>query len=117
MFSIDIDRDRRDDPRVSVTRACKVYDPRSRRFIPGTTCNASSGGLMLRLQRELELDAGARIFVAIARRNRDGFLRAADMVAATVVRTLATSTGETMVAIRFQEPADELSLPVAAKAA
>jgi hypothetical protein len=39
------------------------------------------------------------------------------MVAATVVRTLRMSTGETTVAIRFEEPADELSLPVVAKAA
>ena len=113
MYSIDIDHDRREDPRVPVTRACKVYDPRSRRFVAGHTCNASSAGLLVRLDRELELESGARIFVAVAHRKRDGFLRAADMIAATVVRTLEMSSGETMIAIRFQEPADELRLPVA----
>jgi hypothetical protein len=108
-----IDEERREDPRITIRRPCKVYDPRSRKYVAGTTCNVSAGGMLLRLDRRIALEAGDRVFLAISHRRRDGFLSRGDMVEVSVARALAITTGETVLAVHFPAPADDVGLPLA----
>ena len=55
---------------------------------------------------------GDRVFVAASRRRRDGFLSSDDMAEVSVIRSLAMTAGETVLAVRFLAPADDLGLPL-----
>lgn len=109
---IAVDEDRRENPRLALTRACKVMEPRSGKYIGGTTCNVGAGGVLLRLDRRLDLEAGDLLYVGITRKPRQGLLRSRDLFEAVVVRSLAVTTGETAVAVRFRDPTADLHLPV-----
>ena len=108
-----IAEERREDARITIRRPCKVYDPRSRKYVAGTTCNVSAGGMLLRLDRRIELDEGDRVFLAVSHRRRDGFMSSRDLVEVSVTRALAMTTGETVLAVRFPAPADDVGLPLA----
>ncbi|UCD74252.1 MAG: PilZ domain-containing protein, partial [Phycisphaerales bacterium] len=79
---INIEQDRRESPRTAVKRPCKVYDPQARKYLAGTTCDVSSGGLLLRLDRPLGLGPGDRVSVGVAQTRRQMLLRTRDMVEA-----------------------------------
>ena len=83
------DHERREHPRVAAERACKVYDPRSRRYTAGHTIDLSRGGLRLVLQRSLPVDAGDTLYVAVATPHQPTLLTRSDFATAHVVRTVA----------------------------
>lgn len=105
--------ERRKHARVAADRACKVYDPRSRRYTAGRTIDLSRGGLRLRLDRELPVGPGKDLYVALAHRSHPGILNRTEFSTARVV-WVSDSGIEVAVAM------SDLSLenePVAARAA
>ena len=109
---LDIDHDRRAEPRVSLTRPCKVFDARSRKYVVGTTCNVSPDGMLMRLSRPLGAEHGDLLYVAVAQKRQCALLRSGDMLEARVVRTVPIGSGESAVAVVFSDPAQETNLPV-----
>ena len=109
---IESDHDRRDTPRISLTRPCKLYEPRSCKYIAGSTCNIGPGGMLLRLDRAIALEEDDSVYVAVAQKRRQRLLRSEDMIEAKVTRTVAITSGETAVAVRFTNPSQVIDLPV-----
>lgn len=109
---IGIDHERRHEPRLSFQRPCKVFDPRGNRYVPGTTCNASRHGLLMRLHRPLPCQPGDRLFLAIPTRRTQGLVRTDEMIEVEVVRALSATSGESAVAVRAERPLTELDLPL-----
>ena len=108
---IEIDHDRRQSPRIALRRPCKVFNPRSGRYASGSTCDVSTGGMLLRLERAIHIEVGDRLYVGVAQKRRQALLRSSEMLEAEVVRTLAGASGGAMVALRFTDPAQEILLP------
>jgi hypothetical protein len=108
---LDLDHDRRSEPRVSLTRPCKLFDPRARSYISGTTCNLSCDGMLLRLHRTSNLHVGDRVYVGISRKRQQVLLVSSEMLEAVVVRVLRPGMGEMLVAVRWlsESPAVPLS--------
>ena len=98
---LDIDVERRFGARVNLSRKCKVFDPRSRRYIAGTTCDVGPGGMKLRLDRGSPFDRGDTVYIGIAPKRRVALIAADDLIEAKVVRSLRLTTGELAVAVSF----------------
>ena len=97
-----IEGDRREHPRVCVQRPCKMFDPRTRRYLPGVTRNVSSGGLAIDVPRLTSLKPGDTLHVGVAAKRRDQLLSGAQMLRATVIRASATVDDHTDLAVRFE---------------
>ena len=67
---IEIDHDRRQSPRIALRRPCKVFNPRSGRYASGSTCDVSTGGMLLRLERAVHIEVGDRLYVGVAQKRR-----------------------------------------------
>ncbi len=93
--------DRRDHRRSELIRPCRLQDPRTGRFLHGTTCDVSLGGALIRLHRRVELMPGDRLTIGIAYDERQAMLLSKDFIDAVVVRALGTPSGETMVALTY----------------
>lgn len=104
-----LDHDRRTSPRLAISRPCKVYEPRTRRYIAGATCNVGSGGMLLRLDRAVAFEPGDLLFVAVAQKRRQCLVRGTDMTEMEVVRATPSLTGTTTLALRFADPAQDLT--------
>jgi len=109
-----IDDDRRTEPRLAVTRPCKVQEPVSGRYVPGTTCNVSAGGMLMRLSRSVPLEPGSRLLVGVATRRRQAVIGREELLEGVVTRAMVSPGGETMVAIRFPQRDARVSLRLAA---
>ncbi|MCP3902993.1 MAG: PilZ domain-containing protein [Planctomycetes bacterium] len=103
------DRDRRVHARTPVTHPCKVYEPRSRRYVAGRTCDIAAGGVLVRLDRRMPLEPGDELLVGVAWR-REALLRQERMITGRVVRALSLTTGGTTVALRFDDATAELPM-------
>jgi len=99
-----IEGDRRRHPRVEVTQPCKICDPRSGRYLAGTTRDVSSHGLLIELPRLIDLKPGERLHVGVAMKRRQGLLLAKEMIEAKVVRSLPTMNDHTLLAVQFENP-------------
>jgi hypothetical protein len=99
-----IEGDRRRHPRVEVTQPCKICDPRSGRYIAGTTRDLSSHGLLIDLPRLIDLKPGDRLHVGVAMKRRQGLLLAKEMIEAKVVRAMPTIDDHTLLAVQFEHP-------------
>jgi len=108
---LDIDHDRREHPRMALQRPCKVFDPRSRKYLTGVTSNISAGGVLMFLSRRVPVQADDRVYVAVAERRRQPLLRRDEMCEARVIRTIHLTTGETALAVRFLDTPAELAVP------
>ncbi len=86
--------------RSELVHPCRIYDPRSGKYLHGTTCNLSLDGALIRIARPCTLQPGDTLHVGIALDDRQGFMQARDMFEATVVRAFGTPSGQTMVAIQ-----------------
>jgi len=106
--------ERRSSPRVSLSRPCKVYEPRSRRYLPATTCNVSRGGALVRAHRSADLSPGDRVSLGLPHRHPQPVIDSATLVDARIVRVLESTGGEMLLAIEFLESSDELHLPLPA---
>ena len=93
--------ERRANRRSELSRPCRVQDPRTGRFLHGTTCDVSLSGTLIRLHRRVELLPGDRLSIGIAYDERQAMLLAKDFIDAVVVRSLGTPSGETMVALAY----------------
>ncbi len=97
--------ERRQSPRIDLTRLGKLYDPRSRKFLPCSTCNLSRGGAMLEVVGRLPLCAGDRLMLGLPTTSRQALVTANEMVEVEVVRALPTTDNRQGIAVRFVAPA------------
>ena len=100
-----IDGDRRKHRREPLERPCKIYDPRSMKYIAATTRDVSSGGMLIDVPRLLEIKPGERLFIGVAMTRRQGFIQAKEMIDAVVLRAAATVDDHTTLAVSFEAPA------------
>jgi hypothetical protein len=108
------DDDRRRAPRHDVQWPCKVWHLRARKYYPGWTTNCSSTGVLLMIDRALELESGDALRIDVADDDHPGLSSHADMTSAVVVRALRTPRGRTQVAVQLDHPMVRLA-PVTAR--
>ena len=99
-----IDGDRREHSRTAIQRPCKMFDPRSRRYVPGLTRDVSAGGLAIDVPRILDIKPGDTLHIGVATKRRDSLLSGGQMLKATVIRASATVDDHTDLAVRFEQP-------------
>ena len=104
MTMMSIDGDRRVHERIVLQRPCKVFDPQGCRYLAATTQDLSEGGALIDLPRLTHLHPGDTVHIGIALKRRDQFLRADEMIQATVVRALPTVDDHTALAVQFAAP-------------
>jgi hypothetical protein len=80
---------------------CKLYRPSDDRFVAGTTCDLSDGGVMVRLNQHLPIVPGETVRVGMGPRRSDGFLQVRDMIEADVLRSVSFD-GHTTLALRYR---------------
>jgi len=97
------DDERRRHPRYELKRPCRVLDERTGKYLHGTTCDYSQGGLLIHLHRPCRLSPGDAVRIGIAMVPLQGFMLAREMFDATVIRALGTPGGETMIAVQCVE--------------
>jgi hypothetical protein len=95
--------ERRTHRRLSLEKPCKVYDPRSRKYYAGTTCNLSTHGILLKVPRPLGVQPDDHILVGVAMDDRQAFIETRELIDMIVVRTLRTWEGGTMMAVRVSD--------------
>ena len=93
--------ERRVHARVSLTRPCKLYDPRLRKYVAGLTWNLSSSGAFLEVDRSLALSPGDHLFLGIAMTRRQGILTSNDMLEVEILRSMQATANRTAMAVRF----------------
>ena len=98
-----IEGDRREHTRTAVQRPCKMFDPRTRRYLPGVTRDVSAGGVAIDVPRLTDLKPGDVLHVGLAMKRRDQLLNGAQMLKATVIRAAATVDDHTDLAVRFDD--------------
>ena len=107
--------ERRAHPRVELRRPCKIYDPRSRKYVPAVTRNVSKSGAMIDTPRLMDVPEDTTLQVAIARDPGQSLLLTEQMVDAVVVRSSHSVGGRTTLGLRFLEAAQlEEPMPLAA---
>jgi hypothetical protein len=99
-------KDRRQFPRLSDERPCRIFDPIARRFAPALTKNVSRGGALLTIQWGRHLFVGDPIDVIIA---SPPLAPAHTMIKAHVVRRIAGAGEVQVVAVEFEEPLQALA--------
>ncbi len=109
-----VDLDRRAHQRLRVARPCKLYVPKTQRYLPGSTRNVSAGGALLSAVAHPAVAAGDRLWVGIALTRRQGILLSNQMLKATVVRLTLAADGEMVLALRFGDRACTPAVPRAA---
>ncbi len=95
--------DRRSHERTNLARPCKLFDPRSGKYIPGTVWNLSDGGAFLEVSRPIGTDQGDSFFVGIAVKRRQGILHRDEMYRARVVRSEQSSDGRFTLGVQFTD--------------
>ena len=108
--------DRRAHPRIDASRAGKLYDHRSRKYLPFTMCNISRSGAMIELKTRWPVSSGDRLMLGVAAGARQALLTSMEMLEVEVIRTLPTTEGRTGIAVRFVH-ADDIMLNLSKLAA
>jgi hypothetical protein len=96
-----IEFERRRHPRYNVRQFGKIYDWRSRRYIPCMTCNVSAGGAFIELARPLPFQRGDRILMGFSNSQRPALFRASDLFEVEVMRAHITPDGRQGLGVRF----------------
>lgn len=96
-----VEGDRRRHPRLALERPCKIFDPRSGKYVAATTRNLSTHGLLIELPRLTALKPGDHVHVGVAVTRRQGLLLAKEMIQAQIVRAMQTVDDHTMLAVQF----------------
>ena len=94
------EQERRSQRRTELVRPCRLFDPRTGKYLHGTTCDLTVEGVLIRITRPCHLNPGDTFMIGIAMNEKTGLLRAKDMFEATVVRALGTPSNHTLVAFR-----------------
>jgi hypothetical protein len=108
------DLERRRHERLPLVRPCKLYEPRSRKYIPALTEDLSRSGVLLHVPRILELVPGDLIYVGVALKRRQAVIPGDEMLPARVIRRLQSTSGQTIIAAEFEAGAAALPLAAAA---
>ena len=85
--------DRRAHERTNLARPCKLFDPRSGKYVPGTVWNLSDGGALIEVNRPICPVLGELLYLGIAMKRRQGILLRAEMCPARLVRSPQTVDG------------------------
>lgn len=93
--------ERRVNPRIVVTKPCKVMHVATRKYLPAQTCDISSGGALLRITTPRPLAPGDEIQVFIAWDHRN-LLTTGEQVRAHVMRTYFDGV-EQIIGVRFAQ--------------
>ena len=108
--------DHRAHDRVELERPCNLYVAKTNRYLPGRTGDVSAGGALVRLVGIACLAPGDRLGLAVAPDEALTVLHRSEMIDASVVRSVTTPDGGTVVAIRFDETAVFEGMPAAPQA-
>ncbi len=95
--------DRRSHERTNLARPCKLFDPRSGKYIPGTVWNLSDGGALLEVNRPMRAEEGDSFYLGIAVKRRQGLLQRDEMFRARVVRSQQSSDGRFTLGVQFTD--------------
>ena len=95
--------DRRSHERTNLARPCKLFDPRSGKYIPGTVWNLSDGGALLEVNRPIHAEEGDSFYLGIAVKRRQGMLHRDEMFLARVVRSQASAEGRSTLGVQFTD--------------
>jgi hypothetical protein len=93
--------ERRAETRNDLSRPCKVFDPRTGRYVAGCTRDLSSHGVQIETQRRMHLEPGETLFVGIALKRRDVLLARNEMCEGRVMRAMHTPDGRTVIGMRL----------------
>ncbi len=104
-----VETDRRAHERMNLARPCKLFDPRSRKYVPGTIWNLSDGGALIEVNRPICPDLGELLYLGIALKRRQGILLRDEMCPARVVRLKRTVDGRSTLGIQFTDRLTEAS--------
>lgn len=96
-----MESDRRTYMRIKLARPCKVFDPKSGKYVLGTVWNLSDGGALVEMARPIVAQPGEPLFLGIALKRRQGFILGDQMLQASVVRSAETDDGKTTIAMEF----------------
>jgi hypothetical protein len=111
---MNFDLERRRQERLPLVRPCKIYEPRSEKYLNAITENLSTGGALLTIMRPLDLRPGDLVHVGVALKRRQAVIPANEMIASRVVRCLHNSEGHCTLAVIFDTAAVEQPLALAA---
>ena len=95
--------DRRSHKRTNLARPCKLFDPRSGKYMAGTVWNLSDGGAFLEVSRPIGAEQGDSFYVGIAVKRRQGILHRDEMFRARVVRSQQSSDGRVTMGVQFSD--------------
>ena len=98
-----METDRRAHERINLARPCKVFDPKSGKYVLGTVWNLSDGGALVEMTRPVVAQTGEPLFLGIALKRRQGFILGDQMLPTSVVRSLKTDEGRTTIAMQFAD--------------
>ena len=98
-----METDRRTHERMNLARPCKVFDPKSGKYVLGTVWNLSDGGALVEMTRPVVAQPGEPLFLGIALKRRQGFILGDQMLPTSVVRSLKTDEGRTTIAMQFAD--------------
>ncbi len=96
-----METDRRSHERMNLARPCKVFDPKSGKYVLGTVWNLSDGGALVETTRPVVAQPGEPLFLGIALKRRQGLILGDQMLQINVVRSLRTTDGRTTIAMKF----------------
>jgi hypothetical protein len=102
------DSDRRKWDRVDLVKPAKVFLPACSRFAAARTCNLSRGGALLTIESARPLAPGDPIDLSVFFA-RLPMVPADRMIRGRVTRAQAFDTDRQLVAIRFDEPLEQLA--------
>ena len=97
------DTDRRSHERTNLAQPCKLFDPKSGKYIPGTVWNLSDGGAYLEVSRRIRAEEGDSFYLGIAAKRRQGLLQRDEMFLARVVRSQESAEGRSTLGVQFTD--------------
>lgn len=95
--------DRRSHKRTNLARPCKLFDPKSGKYISGTVWNLSDGGAYLEVNRQIRAEEGDSFYLGIAVKRRQGMLHRDEMFLARVVRSQESAEGRSTLGVQFAD--------------
>ena len=95
--------DRRVHPRIDYSRPCKIFSPALQKYFLGATLDLSTGGMLIRSPHLVDVRPGDTLHIGVAAKRRDQFLRAEEMLGATVIRSMKTVDDHTTFAVKFDQ--------------
>lgn len=95
--------DRRVQPRIEYVRPCKVFSPALQKYFLGSTQDLSTGGMLVHIPHLVDVRPGDVLHIGVAAKRREQFLRAIEMIKATVIRSMKTVDDHTTFAVKFDQ--------------